>query len=94
MNPARSFFLVLAVIATCTASALPYFQDRVLGYHGLFVGVAMGPMVYVGLIGLCFWISQGNKNVWWLAVLGPVCLGPLLLTLYSFVCWKLRGFAP
>lgn len=94
MSSYRSAFLVLAVIATCCASIFPYFQERLLGYQGLLVKVALGPILFVALIGICFWISKGSKHCWWLALLGPAAFGPLLLVLYTFVCWKIRGFAP
>jgi hypothetical protein len=77
------------------ATIEPYFWEEITRYKGsLMVGNVLGPVLYVASVFALLWLTVGSRKCWLLLILAPICFGPLLLTLYTFVCWKFRGFAP
>lgn len=84
----------MAIIAACIAATFPYFQDKIFGYEGLILGMILSPILYVLFFGIAIWLSKGSKTCWWLAILSPLAFSPILLVIYTFICWKIHGFAP
>jgi len=91
----RTVLCIITVVGAVLASFFPYFFEELFHYKGsIIIEVIGGPILYIIFVALAFWISGMSNKCWWLLITSPICFGPLILTVYAFISWKLKGFAP
>jgi hypothetical protein len=92
-NKIAILFSIIAVII----SFMPYYWYYLFGFRGNIFYIKEGvPLVLwcVCLIILNIFKTKKIKTFWWVWVSAPFCFWPLVTTLFVFMCWKLKGFAP
>jgi hypothetical protein len=87
--------LFFSLIST-TVAFMPYYWNSLFG--------DASPIYIEEGIPVCLWIISvlilnifRTKKImyfWWVWLSVPFCFLPLATTLFTFICWKLKGFAP
>jgi hypothetical protein len=93
----RSSSYWTAVVLLFATSCLPYIWSRVTVYKlssvvGDFVSAALWLIVFLFIL-LTFTEYRGLRR-WWPAITAPIALFPAARTIFTFIVWKLHGFAP
>jgi hypothetical protein len=93
----RRTFYWIAVTLLFMAAILPYVWNRLVGYKVSSIvgdfGSAVLWLIVLLVILLQFTEYRGLRR-WWPALTAPIALFPAATTVFTFVVWKLRGFAP
>jgi hypothetical protein len=92
----RNILYWALVSAACMVACLPYLWMDVFGWEASsIVGDFLPALLWVVLFGLTYSLAGASKKRRWLPLLsGPLALWPAAVTLFTFLMWKLHGFAP
>jgi len=87
----------ITITLLIAAAFLPYVWNRSMGYRvsstiGDFSSAVLWFMA-LAVILIRFKEYKGLRR-WWPVITGPIALMPAVTTIFTFVIWKLRGFAP
>jgi polyferredoxin len=86
-----------AVVLLLAATFLPYVWTRLTGFKlssvvGDFGSAALWLILL--LVILFHFTEYRGLRRWWPTITAPIALFPTATTIFTFIVWKLRGFAP